>query len=710
MATMPRLVRAGIDIGGTFTDVALEVDTRRFTAKLLTTNDDPADACLVGLNRVVREAAIQPKDIDVLVHGTTLATNMIIERKGAVTSMITTEGFRDVVEIGTEGRPEQYDINIIKPKPLVPRRRRFTVSERINCNGKVLRPLCNSMLESLLPALDSTETETLAICFLHAYAYPAHEQQAREFFATRRPQWQISLSSDISPEFREYERFSTTCANAYVQPKISRYLGELEYKLVNAGFSCELLLMLSSGGLTDVKTARTLPVRLVESGPAGGVTFACETASHLAIDKAISFDMGGTTAKLSMIDNGRAQTSRRFEVARVYRFRKDSGLPLRIPVIDMVEIGAGGGSIAFVDELQRLSVGPDSAGSDPGPACYGLGGKSPTVTDANVALGRICPDCFGGGSMQLDIKATSQVLDDHLCNSLGLTRTATAYGVTEIVCENMSSAARVHAIESGKNTNDRTLIAFGGAAPLHACQMADKLNIDRIIIPTNAGVGSAIGFLQAPVAFKVVRTYLRQLDNFDANECNVVLQQMEMQALEHVTRVVESSANLETSRTAYMRYCGQGHEIAIELPNIEFSEVDGRTIQSLFETAYAKSYGRSIGNVAGGEIVSLAVNVSNKLTSDLPASRSEAALCVKPTFRKVFDSASQKIVEFAIFPRETLQTIGTAAGPAIILEHDTSTVVSSCFEARTLAQGEIELQRIAAVGAKNDKAQSNARA
>ncbi len=690
--------RVGIDIGGTFTDVALEVNQQRFTSKILTTLENPVDACMNGLFQVIKDAEIDPGDISVIVHGTTLATNALIERKGAVTSMITTEGFRDVIEIGTEGRPEQYDINILKPAPLVPRRRRFTVSERLDRNGDVLRPFNDSQLEALLPALDAAETESLAICFLHAYVNPVHEQLAHEFFATKRPDWLISLSSNISPEFREFERFSTTCANAYVQPQVSRYLAEFEVRLKDAGFVCEMLLMLSSGGLTTVQTAREFPVRLVESGPAGGAIFACEVARRLGIDKAISFDMGGTTAKICLIDDAAAQSSRRFEVARVYRFRKDSGLPLRIPVIDMVEIGAGGGSISHVDELGRLAVGPESAGSDPGPACYGYGGAKPTVTDANVVLGRIDPIAFAGGSMQLDAEAAGVSVAADVGGPLGLSRIAAAYGVTEMVCENMASAARVHAIESGKNTDDRVLIAFGGAAPLHVCQMADKLAINRIVIPANAGIGSAIGFLRAPVSFEMVRTHYQQLDQFNLDAANDALDEMQAQAHAHVMLGAPKNAKLSVRRIAYMRYHGQGHEIAVSLPDGKLDVGAADHIQALFDAEYKRVFGRNIGNIAVGEIVTLSVTFGTEAHPDVPPSAACSAQPISRSRRPVFDSASQSEQEFQIIPRDSLHAVGPVAGPAIITENETSIVVSSLFDVHVLERGDVELRRKAQVG------------
>ena len=389
--------RLGVDIGGTFTDVALEAGGRRYSAKILTTPEAPERAVLEAIGAVLREAALAPADLSIIIHGTTLATNAIIERKGAKTALLTTEGFRDTIEIRHENRFEQYDVNIDLPPPLVPRRLRFPVRERIDAQGRVLVPLDEAGVSSLADRLAAAGVQSVAIGFLHSFTNPAHERRAGEILAEGLPGVPVTLSSDVSPEMREYERFSTACANAYVQPLIGRYLADLEAMLRREGFVCPLFLMLSGGGLTSVETAIRFPVRLVESGPAGGAIFAAEIARQCQLDKVLSYDMGGTTAKICLIDDLKPQTSRAFEVARIYRFKKGSGLPLRIPVIEMVEIGAGGGSIARVDRLKRITVGPDSAGADPGPACYGRGGGAPTVTDADLLLGRIDPTGFSGG-------------------------------------------------------------------------------------------------------------------------------------------------------------------------------------------------------------------------------------------------------------------------------------------------------------------------
>ena len=524
--TRPSKARLGVDIGGTFTDVALEVGGKRFSAKLLTTPHAPERAVLAAIQVVLAEAGLAPADLSIIIHGTTLATNAIIERKGAKTALITTEGFRDTVEIRHENRFEQYDVNIDLPPPLVPRRLRCVVPERIDARGRVVTPLDEAAVAALAPRFEADGVESLAIGYLHSYANPAHEMRTREMLLQLLRGVTMTLSCEVSPEMREYERLSTACANAYVQPMIGRYLVNLETLLAAEGFECPLFLMTSGGGLTTVDTAIRFPVRLVESGPAGGAIFAAEIARQCGLDKVLSYDMGGTTAKICLIDEFQPQTSRAFEVARIYRFKKGSGLPLRIPVIEMVEIGAGGGSIARVDRLRRITVGPDSAGADPGPACYGNGGDLPSVTDADLLLGRIDPTGFSGGRMALDREAAEAAMRREVADKLDLALELAALGVSEIVDENMANAARVHAIESGKDARGRTLVAFGGAAPLHAARMADKLGLDRVLVPSNAGVGSAVGFLRAPISYEIVRSQLQRLDSFDAEAANALLAAM----------------------------------------------------------------------------------------------------------------------------------------------------------------------------------------
>jgi len=685
--------RLGVDIGGTFTDVALEIGDRRYSAKILTTPEAPARAVLEALHTVLREAALAPADLSIIIHGTTLATNAIIERKGAKTALITTEGFRDTIEIRHENRFEQYDVNIDLPPPLVPRRLRFPVRERIDAGGRVLVPLDEAATAALANRLAAERVESVAIGFLHSFTNPAHERRAAEILGIRLPQVAITLSSDVSPEMREYERFSTACANAYVQPLIGRYLADLETMLRREGFVCPLFLMLSGGGLTAVETAIRFPVRLVESGPAGGAIFAGEIARQCGLDKVLSYDMGGTTAKICLIDALQPQTSRAFEVARIYRFKKGSGLPLRIPVIEMVEIGAGGGSIARVDRLKRITVGPDSSGADPGPACYARGGAAPTVTDADLVLGRIDPAGFAGGRMVLDRAAAEAALRRDVADSLDLAVEVAALGVSEIVDENMANAARVHAIESGKDARGRTLVAFGGAAPLHAARMAEKLGLDRVVVPADAGVGSAVGFLRAPIAYEIVRSALQRLDRFDAAAANALYTAMRGEA-EPIVRRGAGDQPLTETRSAFMRYRGQGHEIAVRLPARGYRDKDAALLHRVFEDEYRRLYHRVIPGVEI-EVLSWVM----LLSAPVPTEHETAAPALAPyqpepqRSRPVFDPETSEFVAVAIHERNTLRPGAIITGPAVIFEDETSTVVSRLFDARIDSFGYIELTR-----------------
>ena len=690
--TSASTIRVGIDIGGTFTDVALETPERRFTEKILTTAQAPEAGVLAALRSVIAKAGVEAGEVGLIVHGTTLATNALIERKGARTALLTTEGFRDVLEIRHENRFEQYDINIDLPPPLVPRRLRLPVRERIDAQGEVLVPLDEPSVVRAIEALAAQEVEAVAVAFLHSFTNPDHERRLGEAIARRLPDVAVTLSSEVSPEMREYERFSTACANAYLQPLIGRYLGKLERELAGAGFRCPLLLMTSGGGITTTETAIRFPVRLVESGPAGGAIFAACIARQHGLDQVVSFDMGGTTAKICLIDKAQPQTARAFEVARMYRFLKGSGLSLRIPVIEMVEIGAGGGSIARVDTLGRIAVGPDSAGSEPGPVCYGRGGKEPTVTDADLILGRIDPAAFSGGKMPLEVAAAERTLAAAIAAPLKLATEHAALGVSEMVDENMANAARVHAIESGKDLAPRTLIAFGGAAPLHAARVAEKVGIGRILVPLNAGVGSAVGLLRAPPAYEIVRGRLMRLESFDAALANRLLAAMRAEA-EAIVRRAAPAAPLQEQRSAFMRYRGQGHEIAVALPVREFTPADRSSIRELFEAAYRRLYSRAIPGVEI-EILSWVVAVSTPSEGHLGTPAVERPSEPKPVARRpIFDPEIAEFRDVDIYWRPDLTPGARISGPAVIAEDETSTVVSPRFDARIDRFGYIELTR-----------------
>lgn len=682
MSSTADKARLAVDIGGTFTDLALELGPKRFSAKVLTTPRAPEEGVLAGIELVMRQAGLKPADLSLIIHGTTLATNAIIERKGARTALLVTEGFRDSIEMAYENRFEQYDIFMDKPPPLVPRHLRFGIKERLDSRGNVLIPLDEAAVAELAPKLKAAGTEAVAIGYMHAYLDGKHERRTRDILAELLPGIAITLSSEVSPEIREYERWSTAVANAYVQPVMDRYLGRLAEALKQRGFACPLFLITSGGGLTTLDTARRFPIRLVESGPAGGAILAAGLAKQCGIDKVLSFDMGGTTAKICLIDDGEPQHSRTFEVARQYRFLKGSGLPLRIPVIEMVEIGAGGGSIASVDSMARIHVGPESAGSEPGPACYNRGGTAPTVTDANVVLGRLDPDYFAGGSIKLAADKAEAAIEKGVGAPLNLDRLQGAFGISEIVEENMANAARVHAVERGKELQDRTLIAFGGAAPIHAARLAEKLGIRRVMIPSGAGVGSAVGFLMAPVAYEVARSRYVQLDDsFDPAAVNSLFAEMRAEA-EAVVRAGAPGAELVETRTADMRYRGQGHEITVTLPAGAFDTASKEKLTKAFEETYAATFGRVIPGLQA-EIMNWTLRLAAAQAPLPPCPPQPADQPAKPAAtRRLFDPTELALSEVPVYRRPDLAPGAALAGPAVIVEDETTTIIPRGFTAR----------------------------
>ena len=684
--------RLAVDIGGTFTDLALELGDRLVTTKVLTTPAEPERGVLGGVAAILDEAGVSPGAVGLIIHGTTLATNAIIERKGARTALIVTEGFRDSVEMAYENRFEQYDIDIDRPAPLVPRRRRWPVPERINAQGQVLKPLDLDAARALAERIRREEVESLAIGLIHAYANPAHEAAVAEALRDALPELPITLSSEVCPEIREYERLSTACANAYVQPIMARYLTRLEGRLREEGFACPFLLMTSGGGLTGFETAVKFPIRLVESGPAGGAILASRIAEDCGLDRVLSYDMGGTTAKVCLIDEARPLTSRSFEVARAYRFLKGSGLPLRIPAIEMVEIGAGGGSIAAVDALQRVTVGPESAGADPGPACYDQGGTAPTVTDADLLLGRIDRERFAGGAVKLAPGKAEAAVAGSVSEKLSLTGTLGAFAISEVVDENMANAARVHAIEWGKEIGGRTVIAFGGAAPLHAARLAEKLGLDSVLVPSGAGVGSALGFLRAPIAYEVVRSRYQRFSTFDPAELNRTLEAMSAEA-HAIVEGAAPGAELEEVREAFMRYVGQGHEISVVVPNRPLGLEDWALLQAEFDAAYSRLYGRTIPDLEV-EALSWTLTVSTRLPPGEAAAESAEQPAPEAIARRpLFDAEAAEHQEVPVYRRADFAAGSRVAGPALIVEDQTTTVVTAGFSARLNALGHLVLER-----------------
>lgn len=695
MSVHGRQVRLGVDIGGTFTDVAMEVGRALFSTKVLTTHAAPEQAILDGIARVARQAGIELEQIDLIIHGTTLATNALIERKGAKTAFLTTKGFRDVIEMRTENRFEQYDLNIVLPPPLIPRNHRFVVAERIAASGRKLVPLDEQAVGAFAKGLLTQGFESAAIGFIHSYVNLEHEARAREIVESIAPGISVSISSEVSPQMREYERFNTVCANAFVKPLMSSYLNRLVGRLKGVGAICPVYLIHSGGGLISVDTAARFPVRLLESGPAGGAIYAADVAARHGLDHTLSFDMGGTTAKICLIEHQTPKTARTFEVARTYRFKKGSGMPISVPVIEMVEIGAGGGSIAHVDALRQVRVGPESAGSEPGPACYQRGGEHPTVTDANLVLGRIDPDKFAGGDIVLSIQRAEAALRTEIDEKLDMANETSAIAICEMVDENMANAARVHAVESGKELSDFTMIAYGGGAPLHACRLCEKLGMTELLIPPGAGVGSAIGFLRAPFGYEAVRGAFVRLSLFDPTYANDVLRGLTEESVA-IARAGGGDAGLLIERKAFMRYRGQGWEIAVPLPNDTLGPDGGEKLRALFEAQYAQLFGNTLAGL-DIEVMNWSVRAVSETQKAAHVSRVAASHEVTAQdHRRIYDPRAAEFLKASIVSRQEMPVGGRIAGPAAIIERETTTIVTASFEAIMQADGCLLLTRRAA--------------
>ncbi len=663
-------IRFAADIGGTFTDVVLDKNGLVYSKKLLTTYDDPANAVILGLDQLISEATLDTKDIELILHGTTLATNALIERSGAKTALMTTEGHRDVLEMAFENRFEQYDVNIDRRPPLIPRSLRVGVRQRHSSDGEELMPLDREEVASSVSRLSEEGVFSYAVGYLHSYANPSHELSTLEIIKDIVPEAFVSLSSRVCPEIREYERLSTTSANAYIKPLMKEYLESLELQLRLKDVRCPLLLMTSGGGLTTLETAKEYPIRLVESGPAGGAILAEQLSKELNEPSLLSFDMGGTTAKICLIDHGSANHSRSFEVDRAYRFKRGSGLPLRIPVIEMVEIGAGGGSISRLDPLKRILVGPQSAGSDPGPVCYGRGGEVSTVSDADAVMGKLYPDFFAGGDLRLDVDAAKSAIEEQIATPLGLDVLEAANSVVQVVDENMVAAAKAHSSEWGKTMDARAMVAFGGAAPLHAVNVAKKLKITKLFIPPGAGVGSALGFLLAPAKFEVVRSFFSPLTALNVDLVSSLIGEMRREATGVVSQI--TSSFLEEKVRAYIRYQGQGHEVSVLIDQIEI--VDAEYLREQFENAYRQTYGRVLENVEA-EILSWTLSLEG-------VSQREGWF----EFIKNFEVGEAQIGESKVFIsdaevktpvlwREALVEGEEYKGPLLITENQTTTLV-----------------------------------
>ena len=684
-------MRLAIDIGGTFTDLVLETGNDLLTKKVLTSISQPELAVIEGVSELLEENNIKASDIKMIIHGTTLATNAVIERKGAKTCFITTSGFRDVLDIGYESRFDQYDILIDKTMSLVPRKHRYVIDERTDVNGSIITSIDKDQFCNLITKIKNENFESIAVGFLHSYANPDNEKILKAFLTKELPDVEVSISSDVCPEIREYERFTTTVVNAYIKPLMSNYLKKLDQKLLNSGFNCPLLLMTSGGTLTNISSACNNPVRLVESGPAGGAILATSIAEDMNLSKVISFDMGGTTAKITIIENKKAIKAREFEVDRKARFKKGSGYPLRIPVIEMVEIGAGGGSIARVNKLEQIITGPDSAGSFPGPACYSNGGSMPTITDADLVIGKINPDNFAGGKIKLSKQLADKAITENIVKFVNIDTNIAALAISEIVDETMSNAARVHTVEQGHETSNRTLIAFGGAAPLHIARVAEKLRVSNVIIPSNASVGSAVGFLKAPVGYEVVKSLRMLLNRFETDKVNDLLEKMKNEA-QSIIQSETGSIKFVEERFAFMRYAGQGHEIKVQVDNNLLTQSDISKIKTSFEKKYEKLYSRILPN-ADIEILtwSLSLSIKNEKFNSFQKINSYKKI-KEQSLVDIVDYDSSKKIKVPYFERDSLKPGDIIKGHCIISEEQTTIVVSNKFNTKVLSNNFLQME------------------
>ena len=671
------MLRLGVDIGGTFTDFVLVDDAaqRAWFGKTLSTPHDHGEAIVAGMQSLMAESGAKIADVRTIVHGTTLVTNAVIERTGAKTALLATRGFRDVLEIGRELRYDIYDLQLDMPQPLVPRRWCVDIPERMDAQGAVVTPLDIDVLEERMAALVADGVVSIAICFLHSFVNPTHEQQARACIQRRWPDVAVSCSHEVLPEIREYERATATTMNAYVQPLTDSYLRGLRVRLSDVGFTGTILIMLSSGRLTTVDGAREAPVHLLESGPAGGSMAGVHVCRATQLSDLLTFDMGGTTAKASLIQDFAPQITTHFEAARVRRFKKGSGLPVRVPVIDMIEIGAGGGSIAWLDTLGLLRVGPASAGSDPGPACYGRGGTRPTVTDADLVLGYLDPAFFLGGKMSLHRDAAERAIDTYIAKPLGLCIEDAALGIHRVVNESMANAARVHIIEKGHDPRRFAMLAFGGAGPVHAFQVARLLHLRECLVPVGAGVASAFGFLAAPIAKELVWSAVTRLDRCDWAATSARLAAREREGMHFLREAGVSDHEMEITRSADMRYVGQGHDITVVVPSGELSNATADTIRQAFEKEYQRTFGRLVSNVALQVVTWRSVVKGPAPTmAAQPVSSSIDGVSLKGTRSVRFPELATR-VDCPVHARSSLRPGMMLDGPALIEEAESTVVV-----------------------------------
>ncbi len=685
---MAEAFRVGVDIGGTFTDFVM-IDTRSgnlFNEKVLTTPDDPSVGVLQGLEKILDANAVKPADVSHIIHGTTLVANAVIERRGAKVALITTAGFGDILEIGTEWRYDTYDLFMEMPQPLVPRHWRYEVPERVGPAGDVLTPLDEDAVVDVARQIAASDATAIAVSLLHGFRNSVHERRVRDILAREAPDLVVCISSDVMPEIGEYERASTTVCNAYVLPIFDRYLKRLTGGLRRMGIEKDLYLMLSDGGTVHQTTAAAHPIRLVQSGPAGGVQTASVIGELAGERNVLCFDMGGTTAKACLIEDGEPLQTTEFEVARVYRFKKGSGLPLRIPVIEMIEIGAGGGSIAQVDHLGLVQVGPESSSADPGPACYGRGGTNVTVTDADLVLGYLAAENFLGGDMQLDVAAAEEALKLRIAEPLGLSIIEAAWAIHETVNENMAQAATIHALEKAKNITDYAMVAIGGAGPVHACNIGLKLSLRRVISPSSAGVASAFGFLVSPTAFTFVQGGIVALDELAFEHTRDMLAGMESEGRNLLAAAGTPAATIHVEYLVAMRYVGQGYDVEAHIDAAALESGDRAAMRAAFEHAYQTQYGRIEAEMVV-EIVSWRVIVSGPRPEiDLVTARPVVANDdAEKGARQIYFGPETGFVNARVYDRYLLAPGSTFKGPAIVEERESTTIVppdaSACIDA-----------------------------
>ena len=681
------MIRIAFDIGGTFTDFVLHdaANDVTHTLKIPSTPDDPGQAVISGFNELLQLTGTKAEALSGVLHATTIATNAILERKGAATGLITTEGFRDVLIIGRQKRYETYDLYIDKPEPLIPRQYILEVSERLDQSGDVIVELDMASVDRAIDALLTTDRETVAVSLLHAYANPTHELAIRDRINARAPNISVSLSSDVSPKFREYERTNTTVANAYITPTVDRYLSALQSALKQQGYQQELFIMQSSGGLVTPAMAKTYPIRIIESGPAAGVLMAGQVGNDEGYDHVITFDMGGTTAKLGAVDDRSPAVASTFEVGHV-RYKKGSGLPINIPAVELLEIGAGGGSIAR-NEQGMISVGPDSAGAEPGPVCYGQGGTEPTITDANLTLGYIDPEWFNGGTIQLDQDAAAHAISTQIGQPLELSLGEAAWGIHLIATMNMENALRVVSVERGRDPRAHAMVAFGGAGPLHAARLARAVGIPKVIVPRGAGVGSAVGLLQAAPRIDVSTTRVMDLHNDASEQISDIFAGLEERAQKDLASLGDN-LTVNWSRQGYMRYVGQGFEVRVDLPPGPIDKSYAARAIEAFDTAYLKIH-KFLDRDARIEVVDW------NLAATLPEYQQTIKISPKkgdrkpPRERQAWFPEAGGFTKTAVMDRARLMPEDIVAGPAIVEDVDCTTVILPGDQAQLSEDGHL---------------------